>query len=374
MIVYDLVLGSLDEAYIKMLGQYIREYYSEHFNVKLCYDKNSLRQQLENKESRIFVVGEKLYEEEERWLKDHPLAFKLTDVQQGEKSKAISKYQKGSQIVKIILSRLAEIHGEHYFTLQTGKRNMTAIYSPIGGCGKTTLARQLTTTMAEHEKVLYINMEYYPGAGHFYNPDNKYNLSDLLFYGMKEQVDLKLKAESMINQEASSGVHYINPHNTYQDILHTKPHVWLKVFRVLGEMYDQIVLDFDTHYEGHDHLINMCHHHILLAGEGSWQREKFLRWYSHAVTKSFPKQRNLLFVSTYREGEYHTEEAPQFTGFMKEIPDLRLPIDLDFKENKMRKSMNAIYQYIVTGNQEVKKDIMNQGGDGDGATNQGLAS
>lgn len=374
MIVYELILGGLDEDYIKMLGQYIREHYSEHFNVKLCCDKVSLRQQLESRESRIFVVEEKLYDEEARWLKDYSLAFKLTDIQQGEKSKVLFKYQKGSQIVRGILSSLAEIHGEHYFALQTGKRNMTAIYSPVGGCGKTTLARQLATTMAVHEKVLYINMEYYPGVGCFYNPDNKYNLSDLLFYGMKEQVDLKLKAEAMVNHEANSGVDYMNPHNTYQDILHTKPHVWLKIFRVLSEMYDQIILDFDTHYEGQDHLINMCHYHILVAGEGGWQREKFLRWYGHAVTKSFPRKRNLLFVSTYKQSQGHTEEPPQFTGFTKEVPDLRVPLDSSLKDNKMGKYMNAVYQYIVTGKKEMQQEIVVKGGNGDESRSGDLAS
>lgn len=354
MIYYDLVIMNEDERYNERLMEYIRKNHYQRFNVISTTKINDFSQYLD-REKTIILLSEEWGEQVEKFIDKHPypLLFYLSEDQQEDQHKKILfKYQKISDMIKEIIGVLAHLHGQSYFALDQENKNIMGIYSPIGGVGKTSTALVLASIMATYEKVLYLNMEYFPSTNGILNSQNKYNLSDVIYYAMKDDLDLSLKIESMVNREEQLGFYYFNNHNTMEDIVETDQYLWIKIFRALGSTYDKIVIDFDSHYdEKKKELMSLCHHLIIIGQEHKVAKERLRRWYHYAAKDQLLEKERTIFIGNKFKCQ------GQFDFFIKIEPDVVIEYDSAYSgfdinqllQGEFANKLTSIYQLIESG-------------------------
>lgn len=94
----------------------------------------------------------------------------------------IYKYQSSANIIREVLNRYSD--GEKY-PPREGVRIMARIYgvfSPVGKCGKTSLAVTLGHVLAEEQPTLLLNLEEFSGFRVLSGEEYEGDLSDLLYY------------------------------------------------------------------------------------------------------------------------------------------------------------------------------------------------
>ncbi|MEY8394663.1 hypothetical protein AALB64_07530 [Lachnospiraceae bacterium 45-P1] len=100
------------------------------------------------------------------------------------KEAAIYKYQSGDDIIREVMAVYCEA-SETAFGLPglvNKKNRIIGIYSPVGRCGKTSLALSIGQILAKEEKVLFITLDTFTGFSGLLDERWKRDLSDLIYY------------------------------------------------------------------------------------------------------------------------------------------------------------------------------------------------
>lgn len=135
----------------------------------------------------------------------------------------IFKYQSAERILKEIFAQVADddnIPGVN--SIYTSKQaELITIFSPYGGAGVTTYAKNLCAGMAANNNVLYINLEVFDSFAEFENNAKRQEyicgMSEAIYYIKHKKDKLAFKLESIIKHH-SDGYSYILPVEDYQDL------------------------------------------------------------------------------------------------------------------------------------------------------------
>lgn len=125
----------------------------------------------------------------------------------------IFKYLSGPELVKSIMAILSESENCLSSVLSTSKKtSITAIYSPAGGVGKTTIALGCALQTAwEGKKVFYLNLEGSPSTGLFFEEVQGEGLATVLYYLQAKKENASLKIKALINTDLGSQIDYFAP-------------------------------------------------------------------------------------------------------------------------------------------------------------------
>lgn len=131
------------------------------------------------------------------------------DVEMIRNQRAICKFQKADEIYKQILSIYAEkastITG---FKVGGDECAVITFCSASGGVGSSTMAAACAAHFAaKGSKVLYLNLEKFGSADLFFSGKGNFDMSDIIFALKKQNVNLPMKLESCVRQDAN-GVYF----------------------------------------------------------------------------------------------------------------------------------------------------------------------
>ena len=98
--------------------------------------------------------------------------------------KEIYKYQSGDDILREVMAVYCEAPGVKGVLpgLVSKEKRIIGVYSPVGRCGKTSLALSIGQILAKDEKVLFITLDTFSGFSQLLDEQWKRDLSDLLYY------------------------------------------------------------------------------------------------------------------------------------------------------------------------------------------------
>jgi hypothetical protein len=135
---------------------------------------------------------------------------------------------------------------------------LLSVFSPIGGCGKTTLAMALAEGLAEAQRgsVLYLNMEGASAWSLFYRNETGYNLSDFLYRLLlngEAEAENEAQLERMVTHQ-ETGVFFIQPCTSFDDLNLLSPMEVEKLLRLLRRRFDWIVCDMNTAFHSVNRL------------------------------------------------------------------------------------------------------------------------
>lgn len=178
----------------------------------------------------------------------------------------IFKYQSAQEIVKEILTRVAEDDRIAFAKTLKAKRNvrMIGVYAPFGGSGVTEYAISVARELAKKEKVLYISLELFHGLDFLNNPRkgkeqiSYRGMSEVIFYLKQRKEKLALKLETVIASQ--EGVDYIFSVEDYRDLYSLNREDICHFFEVLSHQtdYDSIVFDIGYLNEAVLYLMEQC--------------------------------------------------------------------------------------------------------------------
>ena len=191
----------------------------------------------------------------------------------------IYKYQRASHIIQEVFETyVAETDKNVFKGYGQTRTRLEAVYSPVRGIGKTRFAIALGKEWAKKEKVLYLNLEEYPGF-EINGPDEQnLNIGDLLYFLKQSEGNLGLRLQSAVKKIGE--LDYVPPIYLSVDLKDVQTEEWTEFLQKLMELgfYDVILLDLGESIQGLFWILQLCDHIYMPTEESEWARQKMLRF------------------------------------------------------------------------------------------------
>ena len=162
---------------------------------------------------------------------------------------------------------------------------VSAVYSPIGRCGKTCFAVALGEALSLRHRVLYLNMEEYSGFAAVNTGGREYHspadLSDLLYFSRQSDGNLIYKLSSMVR--TWNNLDYIEPAFSSGDLKEAGAGEWSRLLGMLLDLgeYDRIVLDLGSQSGDALQLLRICDQIYVPVLDDLFSRAKLRQFLSN---------------------------------------------------------------------------------------------
>ena len=212
----QLLIALRDSDYVEHLSRVLIEKKSDIFEVSACSSPEGLKEVLGRRRFDAALLDNDMLEGAD--LSKIQLALYMWDGVSvpGERWAGlprIHKYQRISSISQEVVQRCAACGPKESFGTRQGK--ITAVWSPAGGSGKTTVALAYAARRAAAEKrTVYLNLEPFSAGEAFFKEPGK-SISAVF---EKLDGDTALMFQSIQTQDAGSGIIYFGAPRNYDDI------------------------------------------------------------------------------------------------------------------------------------------------------------
>ena len=161
-----------------------------------------------------------------------------------------AKYQRISRIYQSILDICSDKLSLGQSAARAGAATVLAFYSPIGGCGKTTVSLVAAAKLAlSGYRVLYLDLEQFPSDGCYLEQNSDKGLSELLAL-IEQKKDKNLFLQSCIQQKSENFYyirHFDSP-NDYNAMDAKELEQLVTLCRTSG-VADALVIDMDSRFD-----------------------------------------------------------------------------------------------------------------------------
>ncbi|MBQ7917078.1 MAG: hypothetical protein IJ315_09900 [Firmicutes bacterium] len=212
----------------------------------------------------------------------------------GEGDEGINAYQSVGQLVRHIESVWTPSMGEsapHSYgsmvvqeeppEYRTKERfdKLVCVFSPVGGCGKTTFSIAYCEAAARRnpsKKILYWNAEGAADWKLYFQNECPFNMSDLIYCMLMEGCDGLNEYLREIAVGQPNGVFFIKPCSSFQDLNVLGRLELYQLLKVLTDYFDIVVCDMNTAFENvNRQILKMFGHSFFLVNDVPGSRLKF---------------------------------------------------------------------------------------------------
>jgi len=162
----------------------------------------------------------------------------------------VNKYRRISSIVATVLEKYAPVSGRR-FGLDLKKANITAVWSPAGGVGKTTVALAYASSNVSAEnmprdnrvinkEVFYLNLENFSSVPAFFNKPGK-SISSVFEMLDSHEGNTKILVRGICNRD--KGVMYLNKPDNYDDMNILTSENIRELISSCSSLADELVVD-----------------------------------------------------------------------------------------------------------------------------------
>lgn len=243
-----LILADNDAAYLERLTKYIQKK-GIQFDLASFSSKDILEQYLDNSKSDILLCSSDLFSDKVR-TSGNGVKMILSDgtYDSNDEYIHINKYQKAENLITSILIEYAEITGRTGSVAgQHIDTKIVGVYSPVGGCGKTTLALVLGRALSEKgKKVFYLNYECISSTADFMQSNT--GMSDVYLAAVSRNGNAGLKVTSNKVNDPVTGVSYVGCPESMMEFNELTAEQLCRIINQTDEMneFDNIIVDFDS--------------------------------------------------------------------------------------------------------------------------------
>lgn len=176
-----------DPFYAERLSDYVNRKEKGMFQAAAFTSKEKLGEYAKENGIDILLTGCGNKDEEFSGLPIGQI-LRLSEERLGSDEKEIYKYQSGDDIIREVMACYGEMPGAELAAAgmgrrrKTGEKQIIGIYSPVGRCGKTSLALAIGQTLAREERVLFASLDVFTGLSTLLGERWKRDLSDLIYY------------------------------------------------------------------------------------------------------------------------------------------------------------------------------------------------
>lgn len=250
----NIVIADSDELYLNHLTNYLIEHINT-FDVCSFTTKESLIRYIGDKSNKVDIIAftEDLMDGTIS-IANAPVKILLSDgsFSDIEDFEKVNKYQKAEKFVNDILMIYAEKTGR-VEAVSTGDKEtkLVGFFSPVGGCGKTTLALATACALGvQGKRVFYLNAERLNSTHNVLNEAPEGSLSDLYLSVKTKGANIGLRIIANKYNDVNANISYINPAESsleINELTMSEFEKMLKEFEQLGE-FDVVIVDFDSEF------------------------------------------------------------------------------------------------------------------------------
>lgn len=244
-----LLIADVDSDYVEHLSRVLAENYADVFEISVCSSQKAIADLLEHRQADIALLGSTFVQCAGMSQIRLPLLLwdgtAAPDGQAGE-VKRVRKYQRISALSGQILEQYAEISsGDSGFGGEKCGR-ITVVWSPAGGCGKTTAALAYAAQkVSEGKKVVYLDLEPFSSTP-VYFPEEGKSISSV-FEKFDSNVELLL--QGIRQTDSGSGIFYFRRPDNYDDIGILTAEDMRNLVTSSAKDVDEVVVDLGDSYD-----------------------------------------------------------------------------------------------------------------------------
>lgn len=258
----NIVIADCDKAYVNRLVNYIAEK-NNQLNISFFTEMRSMVGYISDKANNINILlfsGDMYCPEIDSVKISTKLMLSDGAYATQEKYETINKYQRADDFINEVLIKYAAdtgnvgaISGE-----RTDGTRIIAVYSPVGGCGKTALALALARLCAVNDKkTLYLNYEKINSTAGLFEKVGKYTMSEILLEAKSTGGNPGIKTTMCANLEDEAGFYYIDPPECAEEYNEVSGKETAKIISSIREInqFDVVVIDMDSGYTETNFLV-----------------------------------------------------------------------------------------------------------------------
>ncbi|WP_047986951.1 AAA family ATPase [Alkalihalobacillus pseudalcaliphilus] len=247
-----LVIADQDSTYLSSFGEYIiSSKAAAQFDVKFFSSSESVQKYVDQgNHIDLLILNEHMKNVLEENMKHGVLVTLVEDKKNANDDEAnVFKYQPLNQVISEILSIYFEHHQAEHHGGGSLKTKVLAVYSPVGGSGKTTFAVNVSRQLAlNNKKVFYLNLELLNSTKLYFSSKEDKPSLQIFYYVKAKPKELRSKIEKLKKFDQKSKVDYFDLLPSpieLQEISENETKVLITAL-VETEQYDYIVIDLDS--------------------------------------------------------------------------------------------------------------------------------
>jgi cellulose biosynthesis protein BcsQ len=239
-----LLIASADSDYAEHFSNILSEKYSDVFAVSVCSSTERLRDMLT---TEIFNVAllESSFSSAANLDTIHLPLLLVDETEAADSSrgmKKICKYQRISSIAGNVFENYAEA-GKSVSSFNAARARITAVWSPAGGTGKTTVALAYSTNaVSKGKQAVYLNFENFSSTSAYFR-ENGRSISKA-FERLESNIHLFLMG--IRQQDSGSGISYFCGPENYDDISILTANDIEKLINACATEIDELIVDLSS--------------------------------------------------------------------------------------------------------------------------------
>ena len=244
-----LLIATVDIVYAKLISDNISEHHKNTIDVSICSALEGLKETLSKRKYNVALIDMEMMEHIDTCSIHLPmLLWSENDDADALPSdfERINKHQRISTIVSTILERYSRV-SESRHGLESEQTGITAVWSPAGGVGKTTVALAYALSNASDGKeVFYLNLENFSSVPGFLNESGK-SISSV--FEMLENNDGNVRMLIQGISCCDAGITYLCGPDNFDDMCILSNKNIHELITVCSEMTDELVVDLSCIYD-----------------------------------------------------------------------------------------------------------------------------
>ncbi|MDR2571956.1 MAG: hypothetical protein LBD23_16890 [Oscillospiraceae bacterium] len=264
-----MLIATLDEIYAMLISDNISEYHADIIDVSVCSTLECMQKMLSKRRYDVALMDATLIEAAD--LKAIQLPILL--ISNSEPAVDISsdfwkihKHQRISSIVANVLERYAK-ESVCYHNTDSRHTSITAVWSPTGGVGKTTVALAYAASKAAEDKeVFYLNFENFSGMSAYFDDSGK-SISAVFEMLDNNSGNIKMLIRGICSVE--NGITYLCSPDNYDDICILSPENILDLINSCAGLSDELIIDLSCTCDARTKKVFEIAEKILIVTESS---------------------------------------------------------------------------------------------------------
>ena len=242
-----LLIASEDKDYADHLSRVLADKWADEFTVRVCSSAESLHDAMAGGTYDIALAEVGLITAADRDMVRMP--FVLVDASGistslTEHMRPINKYQRISSMVQKMLGQYAEVAGD-ISKISSGKAHITAVWSPCGGVGKTTVALAYALhKITAGKQATYLSLENFSSVPvYFGDGDAEQSISKVL---EKLDTNISYYLKSVSRKDSATGITYFGAATNYTDLTILTPEEMEGLVKACAAETDVLVIDLSS--------------------------------------------------------------------------------------------------------------------------------
>ena len=238
-----LLIAAMDSDYAGHLSGFISVYYADAVSVSVCSSAGGLSDLLASQRFDVALLDAEMAEGADLRYVHMPLLLWAEEEQSAEPDrdlKKVRKYQRISSIVADVLERYAKVTSNSH-SPDLRRARVTAVWSPAGGVGKTTVALAFANSKAAGGKqAMYLNLEQFSSVPAYFAESGK-SISSVFEMLEAEEGNLKMLIRGLSCR--NNGVTYFCRPENFDDMNILSAENIAVLIGACSELTDELIID-----------------------------------------------------------------------------------------------------------------------------------